>query len=180
MDSENEYSDSKSDTFDNDKDERDFVLFGKKRVQHIKKQTNRVFPCQSRTTEISDASAGKRKLNVTLPPLEDHRQENNARFTKSAPLPSISLKVEEDKLGQNTTEINSCTAHGVQPRVLSCKQAFEIIVLRMLMILHNLLIIWRVTVEKKNRIYLVLMITVGCQILEGLYSLLRDRRIRKR
>ena len=126
MDSENEYSDSESDTFDNDKDERDFVLFGNKTVQHKRKQTNRVSPCQSRTKEISDASAGKRKLNVKLPPLEDHREENNARLPKSAPLPSISLKVEEDKSGQNTTEKKFRTDHGVQPRVLSCKQAFDI------------------------------------------------------
>ena len=68
----------------------------------------------------------------------------------------------------------------VKPRDLTPKQATKIIVLRLLMILHNILIIWRVTIEKNNQLYWILTLTVALQIFEGVYSLLRDRRIRKR
>ena len=68
----------------------------------------------------------------------------------------------------------------VEPRDPTPKQVTKIIFLRLLMILHNILIIWRVTIEKNNQLYWLLALTILLQILEMVYSLVRDRRIQKR
>ena len=68
----------------------------------------------------------------------------------------------------------------VSPRTMTSKQITKIIALRFLMILHNLLTIWRVTVETNNELYWILTLTVMLQLIEMVYSLLRDLRIRKR
>lgn len=60
------------------------------------------------------------------------------------------------------------------------KRPLKIVGLRFLMIVHNILIIWRVTEEKNNDLYWILTLTVALQLLEGTYSLLHDKRIRKR
>ena len=68
----------------------------------------------------------------------------------------------------------------VEPREATPKQVTKIIFLRLLMILHNILITWRVTIEKNNQRYWLLALTTLLQILEMVYSLVRDRRIQKR
>ena len=80
--------------------------------------------------------------------------------------------------------LNTCNKHGTkttcEPRTITRKQKAKLLFMRLLMILHNILTIWRVTIEKNNPMYWILTLTVIFQMFEGGYSLFKDMRIRKR
>ena len=147
-------------------------------------------------------SANDNKETEKLQSLEDQhleRGENNthSQLSKRSSLPSISSKVTDDESCLRVIKRNLCAFPGhcwkvlrckeslfpkrdVKPRELTPKQATKIIVLRLLMILHTCLSIWRVAVEKNNQLFWIFTLMIPLQILEGVYSLRRDRRIRKR
>ena len=158
---------------------------------------------KSEDEEIDKTSTNDENKIIKLQPLEDQRSQNddnNSRFDfpRARTLPSIPSTGTDDESCLTITKRNlrgfpvhiwkvlRCKEKlfpkrdNVKPRDLTPKQATKIIVLRLLMILHNILTIWRVTVEKSNQLYWILTLTVALQVLEGVYSLLRDRRIRKR
>ena len=180
----------------------------KKRKKHKNAVTQCPDPEDSSTTpvirseneEITETSARNKNQTTNLTPLEDqnYRSINQSRRSSLSSIPSdlkssLSSIPSEFKASccylccvyccmQNffkkpTAEIPK---QDVDPRTLTKKQTIKIIALRLLMILHTFLTIWRVTVEKNNPLYWILTLSIMLQILEGLYSWHSDRRIKKR
>ena len=201
MDDDIVHSPIESDTFN--MEEINEVDENKKRKKHRerKKNKNAVAQCpdpedpspmpviSSENEEITETSAGNKNQTTNLTSLEDqdYRSINQSRRSS---LPSI----------DSVQKANCCflryiyccmqnifkkpTAESpkqiVDPRTLTKKQKIKIVALRLLMILHTFLTIWRVTVEKNNPLYWILTLSITLQILEGLYSWHSDRRIKKR
>ncbi|XP_052777172.1 transmembrane protein 26-like [Mya arenaria] len=75
---------------------------------------------------------------------------------------------------------NRVMKQDVPPRTLRRKDVLKIVLLRSLMVVHNVLCIWRITVATQEPLFWCMCLTIPLQIAEMVYALMRDRRIRKR
>ena len=193
MDDDTVHSPIESDTFNMEEINEVKVHKNKKRKKHKNAVTQCPDPEDSSSTpvirseneEITETFAGNKNKTTNLTSLEDqdYRIINKSRGNS---LPNIT----SDASCCFLCCIYCCMQHifkkptaddgDVDPRILTKKQIIKIIALRLLMIFHTVLTIWRVTVEKNNPLYWILTFCIMLQILEGVYSLLRDRRIKKR